>query len=303
MLEPRLVWSTAIYVQEPPLSPGALLGRPWKILNARRVDLFRQYPHTYADPFLFVHTDALYIFLEVVRKGGHGEIAAYRTSDLQRIEDLGVVFRTPFHLSFPFVFQDGSSVYMVPESSRAGSVSFYEFDEFPFNLRKVRTLLSGDFVDSHLFKQNGVWFMFTTLKNELHLYMASDLLSGDFHPHPSSPITADTSISRSAGSVLDLAGSLYRVAQDCSTAYGENVSLIEIQSLSPLDYQEAVAVKRLFSLNNSWDARGAHHINVCEFLGRTVIATDGKQVDFFINRCTSLWGALTGTRKVRFPPP
>jgi hypothetical protein len=292
ILEPRLVWSTAVYVQQPPLLSGAPFGEPWKVFNARRIDLFGRYPHTYADPFLFAHAGTLYLFVETVQKGGHGEISAYRTSDLQKIEDLGVILRTPFHLSFPFVFEDASSIYMVPESGRAGSVSLYQFDQFPFNLRKVRTLLNGNFVDSHLLRHDGIWFLFTTLNNELQLYISDDLLSKDFYPHPASPITADTRISRSAGSVLDLGRQLYRVAQDCSTAYGENVTLIEIRALSPVTYQERVAIDRLFALNNSWDARGAHHLSVCEFLGKIVIATDGKQRDFFVNRFTSFWRTL-----------
>ena len=296
ILEPRLVWSTAIYVQQQPLLPGAPLGSPWKVFNARRIDLFGQYPHTYADPFLFPHAGALYIFLEIVQKGGHGEIAAYRTFDLEEIEDLGVVFRTSLHLSFPFIFEHESSIYMVPESSRAGSVSLYQFDRFPFNLRKVSTLLNGNFVDSNLLKHNGTWFLFTTLNDELQLYMSDNLVFGNFRPHPASPITADTRISRSAGSVLKLGDRLYRVAQDCSNAYGENVSLIEIQALSPDIYQERVAVDKLFALNNSWDACGAHHLTSCKFLGKTLIATDGKQRDFFVNRFRSFWRAIVPTR-------
>jgi hypothetical protein len=292
ILEPRLVWSTAAYVQQEPLSPGMPLGAPWRVLNAKRLDIFGRYPHTYADPFLFVRDGILYMFLEIVHKGGHGEIAGYRTSDLREVEDLGILLRTPFHLSFPFVFEDRSYVYMLPESGKAGTLDLYQFDQFPFNLRKVRTLLSGNFVDSHLLKHNETWFLFTTFDDELQLYMADDLLSGNFRPHPANPISADTRISRSAGSVLNLAGRLYRVAQDCSDVYGENASLIEIQVLSPVSYRERIAVQKLFTLNNSWDTHGAHHLNVVEFLGKTVIVTDGKQVDFFVNRFQLVCRAL-----------
>jgi hypothetical protein len=292
--EPRLVWSTALYVQEQPASPGAPLGAPWQVLNARRIDFFGRYPHTYADPFLFLHGGALYIFLEIVKKGGHGEIVAYRTTDLQKLEDLGIVFSTSFHLSYPFVFENESSIYMIPEAGKTGSLSLYQFDQFPFNLRKVRTLLEGNFFDSHLFRQYGVWFLFTTVNDDLQLYTSNDLLSDEFRPHPASPITSDTKISRSAGSVLRFGGCLYRVAQDCSTAYGQNVSLIEIRELSPVAYQERVVIDRLFALDNSWNTHGAHQFTVCEFLGKTVIATDGKHADFFVNRVASGLRGLLG---------
>ena len=289
LLERGPVWSTAIYVQGQPLSLGAPLGTPRKVFNAKRLDIFGRHPHTYADPFLFVRASALYLFLEVVRKDGIGEIVAYRTLDLQQFENLGVVLRMPFHLSFPFVFENQATVYMVPESSQAGSISLYQFDQFPFGLRKVRTILNGRFCDSHLLKHNELWFLFTTCKDELQLYTADDILFGDFRPHPSSPITSDKRLSRSAGSVLNIGGRLYRVAQDCSKTYGENVSLLEIQSLSAIEYQERIVNHRLFALQNSWDALGAHHFSACKFRGKTVIATDGKQKDFFVNKFSSLW--------------
>jgi hypothetical protein len=289
LLERGQVWSTAIYVQRRPLSLGGPVGTPWKVFNAKRLDIFGRHPHTYADPFLFVHSGALYLFLEIVRKGGIGEIAAFRTSDLQQFDNLGVVLTMPFHLSFPFVFENQATVYMVPESSQASSISLYQFDNFPFGLRKVRTILNGQFCDSHLLKYNDLWFLFTTYNDELHLYTADDILFDDFRSHPCSPISLDKRLSRSAGSVLNIGGSLYRVAQDCSITYGENVSLLEIEVLSAKEYKERVVKRRLFALENSWDALGAHHFSACEFGGKTVIATDGKQKDLFINKISSLW--------------
>ena len=54
-----------------------------------------------------------------------------------------------------------------------------------------------------------------------------------------------------------------------------------------MKYQERVVVDRLFTLDDPWNAQGAHHFTICEFLGKTVIATDGKHADFFLNRVAS----------------
>lgn len=296
VLGTRLVWSTGIYAQDQPVTPSMSLPRPWKVLDAKRLDLLGRYPHTYADPFLFVHADCLYIFLEVVHRGRPGEIAAFRTRDLETLEDLGVVLTKKFHLSFPFVFDHSSSIYLVPESKSAGTVSLYRFDRFPFDLREVRTLLKGAFVDTHLFKHEGKWYLFTTSDDKLHLFVGEDLLTGEFRAHPGTPITRDKRISRSGGSILNLGGRLYRVAQDCSHHYGQNISLIEINSLSPDVYKESMAVQNVFRLNNRWDAHGAHHLSVCEFRDKTVIAADGQQRDFFINRLSSL--SRLGTKRL-----
>ena len=205
-----------MYVQDQPYTPSITLPHPCKIFDARRIDPLGRYPHTYADPFLIVHADRLYLFFEVVYKGRHGEIAACSTNDLNNFEYHGIILSRHFHLSFPFVFAEGPSVYIVPESKKAGSITLYRFERFPFELREVRTLLRGAFVDTHLLKYDNIWYLFTTSHDTLYIYLADDLLSGEFRPHPANPVTADKRISRSGGSVLTIGSSLYRVAQDCS---------------------------------------------------------------------------------------
>jgi hypothetical protein len=291
----RLIWSIALYAVDGGFVPGSSLGAPFMVFDTKRIDLSGASPHTRVDPFLFVHGDRFYIFYELVSRGGRGQIAAIRTSDLKQFEDLGVVLRAPFHLSFPFVFQDRSSIYMLPESECGDELALYGFDAFPFGAKKVRVLLQGLYADSHLLKHMNRWFLFTTRGDEFCVYVAEDLLTGEFSPHPTNPITWDPKISRSAGATIRLEGHLYRVAQDCSDTYGKNVSLIEITELSPVAYRERVAVKELFALDASWKSEGAHHLSICRFLRKTILATDGKQVDYFANRISALWRRPTNS--------
>ena len=58
-----------------------------------------------------------------------------------------------------------------------------------------------------------------------------------------------------------------------------------------------MAIQNVFRLNNRWDAHGAHHLSVCKFRDKTVIATDGQQRDFFINRLSSL--SRFGTKRLQ----
>ena len=285
----RFIWSMAVYALDAGFVPGSPLGAPHMVFDTKHIDLSGTSPHARGDPFLFVHGDRMYIFYEIERRGRRGEIAALRTSDLKQFEDLGVVLRAPFHLSFPFVFQDRSSIYMLPENEYGDDLVLYGFDAFPFGAKKVRVLLKGGYADSHLLKHMDRWFLFTTLGDGFCAYVAEDLLTGEFSPHPANPITRDPKISRSAGATIRLEGRLYRVAQDCSDTYGKNVSLIEITELSPVAYRERVTVKELFALDASWKSEGAHHLSICQFLGKTILATDGKQVDYFANRISALW--------------
>ena len=72
-----------------------------------------------------------------------GCIAAYKTMDLSKFDYLGVVLKQPFHLSYPMVFESGSSIFMIPESGASNEVALYRFDDFPSGLNKVRVLLTG----------------------------------------------------------------------------------------------------------------------------------------------------------------
>ena len=262
------------------------------LLNSKKLDIFGRMPHTYADPFLFNHGGELYLFYEIVDKGGRGEIAAYRSKDLKQFENVGVVLRSSFHLSFPFVFEYNSEVYMIPESHQAGEVALYQFENFPFGLKKLRALLEGVYVDSHLLWHEGHWFLFTTFGEELHIYVAEDLFNSKFFPHPRNPISRDLRRSRSAGAVFRQDGRLYRVAQDCSVSYGGNIGLHEIIELSPVTYRESMAVEQLFAVHTSWNSLGTHHFSICEFNGATIVAIDGKQADYYANRFASIWRTL-----------
>jgi hypothetical protein len=290
--EPRGVWSMALYAQTAPFSTKTRLKVPHKLFDTKRIDLTGRSPHTYADPFVYVHDNILYVFFEEVQRGGHGEIAALSTSDLVNFKKTYPAFDHAYHVSFPYVFDIEKKPYMIPESSKNNSIDLYEFDDFPTKLRKVRTLLVGDCADSHVFMHDNKWFLFTTIDGKLNLFFTDDLLAGVLTPHPMNPLTSDLRISRSAGAALTLDGRLYRSAQDCSNVYGENISLIEIEELTTTSYRERVVVDKFFSLDKSWNANGAHHLSICEFYGKTVIATDGKQTDYFINRFSALYRSL-----------
>src|SRR5579871_2191816 len=79
----RLIWSLALYALDGGFVPGSPLGAPHMVFDTKRIDLSGASPHAHVDPFLFVHGDRLYIFYEIARRGGRGEIAALRTSDLK----------------------------------------------------------------------------------------------------------------------------------------------------------------------------------------------------------------------------
>ena len=242
-----------------------------------------------ADSFLFVKDDTLYLFYELQHWDDPGVIAMVKTKDLKTWTEPVVVLKQPFHLSFPYVFEDNGVVYMVPESQESDAIHLFRADNDELtSFSKVRTLLHQErkdgihynLNDSHIYKKGETYFLFTSYQKDWmyyqELYMTDDLLKGDFVKHPCSPICVSNEFGRNGGSLIDYEAHLLRVTQDCHQDYGDNVSLMEITKLNETEYEE-----RLFRQNvlpkNSIFLDGGHQLNIARFKGKYIYATDYKQ--------------------------
>jgi hypothetical protein len=233
------------------------------------------------------------MFYEVIRldeRGPNGERAAIgvaRSDDAVSWQHLGIVLEEPFHLSYPAVFQDGGTWYMVPESGEAQRVILYESTTFPMEWRASTTLLEGVYRDPTIFVHDGTWWMFATDSGEvpedtLRLFMAPDL-KGPWTEHPASPVVdGDVSRSRSAGSVVVVDGALVRFAQDNSDGYGKAVYAYAISTLTPSAYDEVRVVGGpvVSATGSGWTASGMHHVSAVELDdGRWRVAVDGYETE------------------------
>lgn len=252
--------------------------------------LWRPKPVLYqADPFLFVKDDTLYLFYELQHWDDPGVIAMVKTRDLTTWTEPVVVLRQPFHMSFPYVFEDEGVVYMVPESQESDAIHLFRADnEELTSFSKVRTLLNQErkdgihynLNDSHIYKKGGTIFLFTSYQKDWmyyqELYVTDDLLHGEFIKHPSSPICVSNEYGRNGGSLLHFDGRLLRVTQDCHQEYGDNVSLMEITRLSPTDYEERLFMRNLLPKNTIF-REGGHQLNIARFKDKFIYAADYKQ--------------------------
>ena len=268
--------------------------------------LWKPKPMLYqADSFLFVKGDTLFLFYELQHWDDPGVIAMVKTRDLKTWTAPVVVLRQPFHLSFPYVFEDDGVVYMVPESQESDAIHLFRADNDELtSFSKVRTLLHQErkdgihynLNDSHIYIKEEcgkkTYFLFTSYQKDWmcyqELYMTDDLLKGDFVKHPCSPICVSNEYGRNGGSLIDYDSRLLRVTQDCHQDYGDNVSLMEITKLNETEYEE-----RLFRQNvlpkNSIFLDGGHQLNIARFKGKYIYATDYKQNRWAWYR---LWVAL-----------
>lgn len=213
----------------------------------------------YADPFIVVRDEHIWLFVEQFSFAmDRGNLMAIELdSRCGILSAVPLVFEPGFaaldcHASFPFVFQHGGDYYMIPETHERGSIDLFVCERWPDRWRLVRRLLWRlDATDSMVIQHQGLWYLLTSVKRDmpnrqLEIYMAEDLLSGPFLPHPVNAKGlyghARNGTGRNAGFLgRQPDGSLARLMQFSSRYYGEGLSPMRISGLSPDAFVEETA--------------------------------------------------------------
>jgi hypothetical protein len=289
------VWSLGVFEEHNNYRLEQPLSTLVKELDARKIRLRKKHIHTFADPFLFVYNSVLYLLAEVQETGEPGYINVWQTHDLKKWTDLGSILKKGFHLSYPFVFKDSVSgnIYLLPETTATKNVCLFKFEQFPLKLGDETELLKGSYADSNILLHNNTYFLSTiNLDNESHELFFSDSLRGNWHRHPSD-LSINKSFSRNGGGFFYLYGELYRAAQNISGRYGEGLGIFRVTQLSKTNYSETL-VNEDFKpgINYKWQRKGRHHLSVAIFRNKTILAMDGLQEDYIINKALNLFYRL-----------
>lgn len=199
-----------------------------------------------ADPFPHWIKDRLYALVEDYDyKTRKGVISAV---DLDQ-EHVHPVLGLEVHASYPYILEFEGQVYCVPESHQAGEVRLYRASHFPDRWELIAVLLEGiAALDPTLFQHNGRWWLFCTdyadgPNTKLSVFHSAQLLSG-WEPHLLNPVKTDIRSARPAGTPF-LAGDgvLHRPAQDSSRSYGESISIMRVEELTPHRFNETVVAR------------------------------------------------------------
>jgi hypothetical protein len=119
------------------------------------------------------------------------------------------VVQRDYHLSYPFLVEDGGRLYMVPESAENHTIEIYRCIDFPHKWRRERVLIDGIFAaDATLHRHDGRWWMFANvaangaeIHDELHIF-TSDTLLGEWKPLAGNPVKSDVRGARPAGKLF-----------------------------------------------------------------------------------------------------
>ena len=250
-----------------------LTGAPWHRLKER--------PHNFAaDPFVVTWQGRTVVFFEELdHRVGKGIIAAIEFNEQGPLGEIFTVLDEPWHLSYPFLIEDGGELWMIPESSAMKEVTLYRCARFPDRWERHATLLSGvEFSDATITRHDGRYYMFGVTRDgsagysdTLSIYHA-DRLTGPWLPHAQNPVLLDRANARPAGHFVLRDGKLWRPVQDCSRGYGAAVALAEIVELSPTRFEQVR--RHHVSPSAHWPGRNLHTLNR---LGRLEVI-DGTRI-------------------------
>ena len=202
----------------------------------------------WADPFPISLGGRHFIFFEELPfDTGKGHISVIEVDRTGHASAPVRVLERDYHVSYPFLVEDGGSLYMIPESAYNRTIEVYRCEEFPRRWRLEKVLLDNLFAaDPTVFKAetDNRWWMFANLgteaagvDDELHLFCADRLL-GEWKPHRRNPVKSDVRGSRPAGRLFREEGQLYRPAQICAPIYGSGIALNRVTRLTMEEYAE-----------------------------------------------------------------
>jgi hypothetical protein len=212
---------------------------PWRLTFPPR-------DRSYADPFVVCHAGETFMFLEVLSHAPlRGALAVGRLADDGALTDVAPVLPVAHHTSYPYVFEDGGSLFLIPESSAQRRVDLFTATRFPDGWEHAATLLDDvNAVDASVYRHHGHYWMWVTmavpgarLNEETFLYF-SDRLDGGWTPHPRNPVVSDARRARPAGRPFVHDGLLIRPAQNCSGRYGRQVVFNVVEQMDPDRYSE-----------------------------------------------------------------
>ncbi len=242
----------------------------------------------WADPFPIVVEGKVWVFFEDYSFASRkAVISCAPVSSDGELGAVSAAVECSYHLSYPFVFEHGGELHLIPDTWDENRVDLWRCRGFPDDWRRERTLLAGvSMSDPTLHRQDGKLWLFGTVSDararandELHIY-TSDALEGSWRPHGSNPVVSDRGRARPAGRLFFRDGSLIRPSQDCNGGYGRGVVLNRVDALDERVYSETPLGRIDGSVLPG--NRGTHTVNHAgglEFLdGRTLARRERGEI-------------------------
>jgi hypothetical protein len=240
---------------------------PWSGSLEHFVRLMPPKDRFWADPFPLEHHGRHYIFFEELPFAA--ERAHISVMEVKRTGEHSTpvrVLERDYHLSYPFLLQDGGELFMIPETAHNRAIELYRCVRFPDLWKFERTLVRDVWcADATIHRAGDRWWMFATMGeeggeiNDELLIFSADRLQGEWKPHRRNPVKSDVRSARPAGRLFMQGGELIRPAQICTPLYGSGIALNRVKRLDDADYLEE-EVRRIVP-DGEHGILGLHTIN------------------------------------------
>ena len=225
----------------------------------------------WADPFLILNEGRLFVFFEEYPYNTKkGVISFIELNNDAKVIDYCKVIEESYHLSFPMLYNQNDTVYMIPESCLNKTIDLYKASLFPYKWEKEKTLISGiSAADSVVFFYDNTYWLFTCVSSsdvmevyeDLYIYHANSI-GTNWIAHPLNPIITDVRSGRMAGSIIRDDTGIFRIVQNGALGYGHSIDSYRITTLSKTHYSEE-KVNNVLSPENGSEL-GVHTLNTLE---------------------------------------
>ncbi len=201
----------------------------------------------WGDPFIVQRDGNYHVFIEEkIYAARRGRIVCLTLDPDGRLDSQQTALERDYHLSYPFIFEQGGVTYMIPETAERRTVELYRCTRFPDQWVLERCLMTDLYaVDATLLQHADRYWLFANVRepggsslNSLHIFSAESLEAEKWIPHPRNPVVQDIRWARPAGRIFMEGGNLIRPSQDCSRRYGYAVRFNRITRLTQEEYEE-----------------------------------------------------------------
>ena len=204
--------------------------------------------HYWADPYLYERDGETYCFFEDYDYQTHQGYLCVGRFDGDKLVEVKDAIKTDYHLSYPFLFEEGGELFMLPETHQTQRLEIWRCTDFPYQWELHATALEGVIAaDTSLNLIDGQWWLFSNISSditgeqnsELHVFQIDGPSLNTIIPHKLNPVVLDSRTARNAGRIHCLDGRIFRPSQDNAFGlYGYGLNIMEIEELSLDQYRE-----------------------------------------------------------------
>lgn len=225
------------------------------------------YRYWTADPFLAEENGKYYLFFEAYDRLKRKGVLGYREITENSAGKIKTIYECDFHLSYPFIFKENGTYYIVPESKASGELFRLKCEHFPDKWVKEKVIAKVGVVDTTIVNHNGVDYYVSQRVMQAGRFDRFDLFyleNGRLCECKNNPLKIDAETARGAGKFFEYGAKLIRPSQNCGAQYGDKLNFNEVTEISKDSYSEkllkTISVNDI-KLNIKNDFTGIHTYN------------------------------------------